>query len=141
MFPLKAMEESSLNPITDTYKILSPEDVKNYRQIYNLQEKERWAEADKVIKRIDNKILMGYVLKQRYLTSATWKTKKKEAENWLKNYADHPFAGKMYDLGKKKAHSIILNDRKILIIFLPVHAVLMWRQILRILLTTAPLII
>ena len=100
--PLKAMEESSLNPITDTYKILSPEDVKNYRQIYNLQEKERWAEADKVIKRIDNKILMGYVLKQRYLTSATWKTKKKEAENWLKNYADHPFAGKMYDLGKKK---------------------------------------
>ena len=88
--------------LTDKYKILSTEDVQKYKKIYELQKKERWTDADKIIKNLQNNLLMGYVLKQRYLNSATWKTRKKEAENWMKKYSDLPFAGKIYDLGLKK---------------------------------------
>ncbi len=93
---------AELNPIIEKYSVLGQDDIDRYLKVYALQEKERWLEADKIINRIENKILMGYVLKQRYLNSATWKTRRKEAENWLKNYSDLPFAGKMYDLGIKK---------------------------------------
>lgn len=84
--------------------VLSAADETLYKQIFELQQKENWKEADKKIAKLKDKSLMGYVLSDRYF-SKTWKTTPKEIENWFKNYADHPQALKMYRLGeRKKAH-------------------------------------
>jgi len=81
--------------------VLSDSDVDLYQQIFELQEKENWKKADKKISQLTDKSLMGYILAQRYF-SKTWITKKKEIENWMKLYSDHPQAVRMYALGQKK---------------------------------------
>ena len=48
--------------------VIYDSDVKNYKKIFELQEKGRWKDADKVIKDIKNDTLMGYVLYQRYMS-------------------------------------------------------------------------
>jgi len=97
-----AAEESSLPSVAESYGYLSQADVNNYHKIFELQKKERWQDADKVIAKLDNNVLMGYVLYQRYVESATWKTKEAESKNWLNRYYDLPVAGSVYDLAVKK---------------------------------------
>lgn len=93
---------SVTSPAAIRYGYLSEDDIDNYKKIFALQEKERWKDADKVIKKLENDVLMGYILYQRYKESATWKTKSAEAKEWLNKYSDLPFAGSMYDLAQKK---------------------------------------
>ena len=85
----------------DDIRILSENDANLYQQIFKLQDKEDWKNADKKIAKIKDKSLMGYVLSQRYF-SRTWVTTKKEIESWFQKYADHPQAVRMYKLGEKK---------------------------------------
>ena len=63
--------------------VLSAADEALYKQIFELQQKENWKEADKKIAKLKDKSLMGYVLSDRYF-SKTWKTTPKEIENWFK---------------------------------------------------------
>ncbi len=81
--------------------IIYDKDVKNYKKIFELQEKGRFKEADKIIKNIQNDILMGYVLYQRYM-SPYYKTPFKEVKNWLTKYYDMPNANDIYKLGLQK---------------------------------------
>ena len=81
--------------------VIYDSDSKNYKQIFELQEKGRWKEADKVIKKIKNDTLMGYVLYQRYM-SPYYKTPFNEIKEWLLKYSDHPNAIDIYNLGLKK---------------------------------------
>ena len=81
--------------------VLYDSDVKNYKKIFELQEKGRWADADKSIKKIKNDSLMGYVLSQRYM-SPYYKTPFKEIKEWLNKYSDYPNAMDIYNLGLKK---------------------------------------
>lgn len=81
--------------------VLTSEDEKLYRNIFEVQSKEDWKKADKYIAQLKDKSLMGHVLAQRYF-SKTWKTKAKEIEAWMKKYSDHPQANHMYNLGIKK---------------------------------------
>jgi soluble lytic murein transglycosylase-like protein len=97
-----AADSSPLSPAALRYGFLSESDVNNYHKIFALQKKERWQDADKVIKKLENDVLMGYVLYQRYMESATWKTKAAEAKSWLKKYSDLPIAGSIHDLATKK---------------------------------------
>ena len=48
-------------------KILSTFDTTNYRKIFEYQDTCKWKLANKYIFKIQNKILMGHVLSQRYL--------------------------------------------------------------------------
>ncbi|MBD5405785.1 lytic transglycosylase domain-containing protein [bacterium] len=81
--------------------VLYDSDVKNYKKIFELQEKGRWADADKSIKKIKNDSLMGYVLYQRYM-SPYYKTPFNEIKEWLNKYSDYPNAMDIYNLGLKK---------------------------------------
>ncbi|MBO5997670.1 MAG: hypothetical protein J6P93_04010, partial [Alphaproteobacteria bacterium] len=81
--------------------VLTSSDEKLYRDIFEVQKKEDWKKADKYIAKLNDKILMGHVLAQRYF-SKTWVTKAKEIESWMKKYSDHPQASRMYNLGVKK---------------------------------------
>ena len=82
-------------------QVLTLSDQSLYQEIFKLQKKERWKEADKKIAQLQDKLLMGHVLANRYF-SVTYRTKASEIEKWFKLYGDHPQAIRMYALGQKK---------------------------------------
>ncbi|MEC8162998.1 MAG: hypothetical protein VX079_00350, partial [Pseudomonadota bacterium] len=47
--------------------IIPAQDAALYRRIFELQQDGKWRQADKLIKRIDDGLLMGHVLYQRYM--------------------------------------------------------------------------
>lgn len=83
-------------------RVLYDKDIKLYKEAFSLQKQGKIIEADKLLKKVDNKVLMGYFLYHRYM-SPYYKTKYSEAKNWLKKYSDLPVANKVYELAKVKA--------------------------------------
>ena len=83
-------------------KILSDHDTKHYLQIFNLQENCQWKKADRHILLLNNKILMGHVLSQRYLHPRCYKSQFIELTYWLKKYNDLPQAKRIYKLAVKR---------------------------------------
>ena len=96
------------NKISEKYlsvfseNILSNEDVKNYREIFELQNKCEWKKANKNIFKIKDKILIGHVLAQRYLHPQCYKSEFIELTYWLKKYNDHPQAKRIYRLAIRR---------------------------------------
>ena len=82
--------------------LLSNSDVKNYQRIFELQEDCKWKRANKHILLIDNKILMGHILSQRYLHPRCYRSQFLELTHWLKKYNDHPQAKRIYRLAIKR---------------------------------------
>ncbi len=82
-------------------KILVPETVDLYTRIFEAQENGKWAEADRLIAKLDDKLLLGHVLAQRYLHSG-WRASYKDLKSWLDSYADHPSAERLYKLAKSR---------------------------------------
>lgn len=81
---------------------LKPDDVQRYQRIFALQEDGRWGEADRLIAKLHDRILMGHVLAQRYLHPAKYRSRFKELADWLKSYADLPDARVIYKLAMKR---------------------------------------
>jgi len=82
--------------------VLSDSDSAKYREIFSLQERGRWNQADKEIAALDDDILMGYVLFQRYMHPTAYRSKYRELKKWMAYYADHPEADKIYALAMKR---------------------------------------
>lgn len=82
--------------------ILSYEDAALYRETFGLQDKGLWAAADRRIKRINDRLLMGHVLAQRYLHPTHYRARYDELAAWLRQYADHPDAARIYGLAMKR---------------------------------------
>ncbi len=82
--------------------ILMPADVSRYRVIFKLQRSGEWKAADKIIKKLEDRILMGHVLAQRYLHPTKYRSHYKELKAWLDHYADHPDARRLYKLALKR---------------------------------------
>ena len=82
--------------------ILGSEDVNNYKKIFEYQEICNWKIANKYIFKINNRILMGHVLAQRYLHPKCYRSKYLELYNWMKKYNDHPQAKRIYRLAIKR---------------------------------------
>ena len=85
-----------------TKKLLSVEDVENYRKIFTYQENCKWKIANKYIFKIENKILLGHVLAQRYLHPKCYRSQYLELYYWLKEYSDLPQAKRIYRLAIKR---------------------------------------
>ncbi|NVJ99657.1 MAG: lytic transglycosylase domain-containing protein [Alphaproteobacteria bacterium] len=86
----------------DIPAILSGEDINRYRRVFELQDQARWKQADRMIERIENPILMGHVWFQRYMHPTGYRSKYSELAGWLKSYADHPNAWQVYRLARKR---------------------------------------
>jgi len=82
--------------------ILSKNDAEYYSQIFRLQEKGDWKKADKIIKKLDDRILMGHVMFQRYMHPNKYRSTYKELKNWMASYADHPNARRVYKLALRR---------------------------------------
>ena len=83
-------------------KPLSSSDQETYKKIFDFQENGDFNSADKLIKIIEDDILMGRVLAQRYLDPKSYISKFSELKDWLKKYNDHPSASRIYWLSKRK---------------------------------------
>ena len=105
-FNLNAIEinyqvSNKYNEIFDK-KILSINDVEKYRNIFYLQEECKFKKSDKIIMTLENNILMGHVLSQRYLHPKCYRSKFVELSSWLKMYRDLPQAKRIYRLAIKR---------------------------------------
>ncbi|MDC3178056.1 hypothetical protein OBA41_01940, partial [Pelagibacteraceae bacterium] len=83
-------------------KVLSDEDVYNYQQAYNFQEKCKWKSANNFILKINNKSLLGHIYAQKFLHPNCYRSKYLELYYWLKKYNDHPQAKQIYKLAIRR---------------------------------------
>lgn len=83
-------------------KILSLEDAETYRAIFGLQEAGQWRAADREIAKLENDVLLGHLLAQRYLHPTKYRSKYSELRDWLALYADHPEAARIYRLAMRR---------------------------------------
>jgi soluble lytic murein transglycosylase-like protein len=79
---------------------LTAADVKRYREIFALQAKDRWREADRLVAKLANRLLLGHVLAHRYLKKGYAPTYA-ELRSWLEKYSDHPQAMAIHVLAAK----------------------------------------
>ncbi len=79
-------------------KPLSKRDAELYEQIFAVQEQGRWKDADRLIARLNDDVLMGHVMAQRYLHPTAYRSRYKELKDWLAKYADLPQAPRIYKL-------------------------------------------
>ncbi|MCB2011189.1 MAG: lytic transglycosylase domain-containing protein [Geminicoccaceae bacterium] len=101
----KNVKVARLNPDADIPTRLGPlpqplgaADIARYEKIFDLQEDGHWRDADHVIRQLDNDVLMGHVLAQRYLHPTAYRSKYAELADWLDAYADLPQAASIYRL-------------------------------------------
>lgn len=73
-----------------------------YEQIFELQEKARWGEADKLIRQLADKSLLGHIYRLRYMHPTAYRASWKEMKEWLSLYGDHPGAWQVYKLAQKR---------------------------------------
>lgn len=105
--PVHAAETASLptgaqETAVDVSTILSDADRKLYRKIFAIQERGDWRGADRLIRKLGDKILLGHVLAQRYLHPTKYRSRYIELAKWLKKYADHPDARRIYKLAQRR---------------------------------------
>jgi soluble lytic murein transglycosylase-like protein len=84
---------------------LTPADVDRYQQIFEIQERGKWPAADALIAKLENDVLLGYVLEQRYMHPTAYRSSYPELSRWLNAYADHPNAHPVYRLAKMRQGS------------------------------------
>ena len=81
---------------------LSTADGRLYRHVFALQEDGAWAEADREIAALEDDVLMGHVLFQRYMHPTKYRSKYIELYEWMKAYHDHPDAKRIYRLALRR---------------------------------------
>ncbi len=83
-------------------KPLSKNDENLYKKVFELQTEGKFKEAEKLIQKIENNILIGRVKAQKFLHPTGYISKFSELRDWLEKYDDHPSASRIYWLSKRK---------------------------------------
>ncbi len=100
--PVPAAAEAHRNAVVSIPEPLTIADVERYHRIFELQEDGHWKRADKLIKQLDDRLLMGHVMAQRYLHPTKYRSRYKELKAWMAEYADHPDARRLYKLALRR---------------------------------------
>ena len=88
---------------------ISSSDVNLYKKIFREIKKENFKRADTLTSKLDNKILLGHVLAEKYL-SKTYNSNVLELRRWLQKYSDLPQAQTLYFLALKKGGKQAVAD-------------------------------
>ncbi len=80
--------------------MLSADDLETYREIFAAQDRGNFAAAEKAARRLQDRLLMGHVLAQRYLEKGS-KLAYADLKTWLDAFADHPDAKRIYEQARK----------------------------------------
>ncbi len=91
-----------VNPAARIPDVLSVADADRYRQIFVAQIAGDWDAAHALIAALDDRILIGHVLKQRYMHPTAYRSSYDELHAWLGTNGDHPGALRVYRLAHKK---------------------------------------
>ena len=83
-------------------KVLTAADVRRYQQLFAVQEAGDWARANELIAALDDRVLMGHALLQRYMHPTAYRSRFDELAAWLREYADHPGAQRIYRLALRR---------------------------------------
>lgn len=83
-------------------RFLSDADVRRYKEIFRLQDEGKLRAADRLMRGIDDRTLMGHVLAQRYLHPTAYRSTWPDLRDWLAKYADHPDADRIHRLAVKR---------------------------------------
>ncbi len=81
---------------------LGDADVARYRRIFGLQHDGRWKQADREIAQLEDRLLLGHVDAQRYLHPRKYRSRFRELAAWMRDYADHPQAKRIYKLAMRR---------------------------------------
>ncbi len=92
----------SSSKISPPFKPLSENDRILYKNIFLYQELGDLKKSEQLLKKVDNQLLIGNVLSQKYLHPTAWRSSFKELSNWLKKYNDHPAASRIKWLSNKR---------------------------------------
>ncbi len=105
IFYLLVMVLYSINAIGNDLNIPKPLNVNDenlYRRVFELQTEGKFKEAEKLLQKIENNILIGRVKAQKFLHPTGYISKFVELRDWLEKYGDHPSASRIYWLSKRK---------------------------------------
>ena len=81
--------------------LLSDADQSLYRQAFDHQKQGQWSAADRDISHLENSLLVGHLLAQRYLTQG-YRASGEELAGWMQRYADLPQAQQIFALAKSR---------------------------------------
>jgi len=81
---------------------LSDYDAAQYIRLFDLQQQGNMKQATREMGRLNDDILKGHLLAQRYLHPTAWRSSYKELSGWLKLYNDHPDASRIFWLAKRR---------------------------------------
>lgn len=82
--------------------ILGAADARRYRDLFAAQEAGDWARADALIAALDDPLLLGHALFQRYMHPTAYRSRYDELAAWLEAYADHPGASRIHRLAQRR---------------------------------------
>ena len=99
---IAALENADHRASVNFPKILKEADINLYEEIFTVQESGDLNRADKLIAKLDDKILVGHVLAQRFLHPTKYRSQYKELKDWLAKYGDHPQARRLYKLATRR---------------------------------------
>ena len=101
--PAEAATNPAANADSHTLPdVLSSADSRRYANIFSFQDRGRWRQADREIKKLSDRILMGHVMAERYLHPTRYRSRYRELSRWMGAYADHPQSKRIYALAKKR---------------------------------------
>lgn len=92
-----------------TTNIFSDRQARLYREIFELQEQGNIVAADIIIPQLKNPILLGHIYAERYLHPTHYKASYQELQNWMRSYADHPQAEKIYQFAVSRRPSGVIG--------------------------------
>ena len=81
---------------------LSDFDVAQYTRLFELQQQGNMKQATREMGRLQDPLLKGHLLSQRYLHPTAWRSSYAELSGWLKLYNDHPDASRIFWLAKRR---------------------------------------
>jgi soluble lytic murein transglycosylase-like protein len=84
------------------HTVLSQEDIRTYQAMFAAEDAGQVAKSDALAGKLKDKVLLGYVLKARYL-GPHYRTQFSELTSWLKSYAELADADDIYGLARKRA--------------------------------------
>src|SRR6266568_8502398 len=82
-------------------RVLTIDDVQRYHWIFQVQDAGNWSAADYEMKLLKDRLLVGHVLAQRYL-SKTYKASYRELADWLQNYGEEADATAIHGLAVQR---------------------------------------
>lgn len=80
---------------------IKKDDIKQYKNIFRALDENDLAKADELVAGLENDILLGHVLAEKYL-HPKYKSSCEELESWLERYYNLPQAERIYKLALKK---------------------------------------